>query len=207
MSLNNMDILSELFSSSALIKILRLFYLNPEEVFELKEISKKAKVSLKSARVEINLLKKIGFIKPGSKQIEIAYKTKKPRKKKVKGWVLNEPFPFLLPLKNLVLNAAPLSRDKILRKLKGLGRVKLIVLSGIFVQEEASRVDVLIVGDSLKKGKIENAIKSLEAEVGKELAWANMDSEEFLYRMAMYDKFVRDILDYPHEILINKLDI
>ena len=32
-----------------------------------------------------------------------------------------------------------------------------------------------------------------------------MDVEEFEYRYKMYDKFVRDILDLPHETIIDKV--
>lgn len=202
-----MDILSELFSSSALIKILRLFYLNPEKVFEPKEIAKRAKVSSKSARVELNILKKIGFVKPAVKEIEIVYKTRKPKKKKLKGWALNHNFPFFRALKNLVLNTEPIPYDKLLKMFKAVGRLKLVIVSGIFIQDDDSRVDVFIVGDSLKQKKIEKLIKDIEAQVGKELMYAALDTKEFLYRLAMYDKFVRDILDYPHKKLLNKLDL
>jgi hypothetical protein len=32
-----------------------------------------------------------------------------------------------------------------------------------------------------------------------------MDVEEYEYRMKMYDKFVRDIIEMPHETVIDKI--
>ena len=66
---------------------------------------------------------------------------------------------------------------------------------------------MLIVGDKLNKGKIEKEIKKLEAEIGKELVYALFDSKEFNYRLSMYDKLVRDILDFPHEVIFQTKEL
>ena len=47
----------------------------------------------------------------------------------------------------------------------------------------------------------------MEAEIGKELRYAVLNTKEFIYRLDMYDKFIRDILDYPHERLIEKIKV
>jgi hypothetical protein len=66
--------------------------------------------------------------------------------------------------------------------------------------------DLMIVGDRLDRKMIEGEIKKLESEVGKELRYALFDTEEFMYRLKMYDKLLRDVLDYPHEKIVNKID-
>ena len=43
----------------------------------------------------------------------------------------------------------------------------------------------------------------LEAEIGKELAYAVFDTPDFLYRANMYDKLVRDVIDFPHEKVLD----
>ena len=60
----------------------------------------------------------------------------------------------------------------------------------------------MIVGDNLKKVAIEGGIRKLEAEIGAELTYAVFNTKEFVYRLNMYDKLVRDILDFPHEVLL-----
>ena len=54
----------------------------------------------------------------------------------------------------------------------------------------------------MKKNKIEEGVRKIEAEIGTELVYAIFDTKEFVYRLNMYDKLVRDILDYPHEVLL-----
>lgn len=201
------DALERLFGSADRIKIIRLFYLNSKKVFINKDIARRAKVQNSSLRREISLLEKTGFIKKAADSVDSKTRAGRKRKVRVKGWMLNSAFPLLTPLKNLVLNVAPISRAEILKRLKNAGNVKLVILSGIFIQDDESRVDLLVVGDNLKQGVLEKEIAHIEALVGKELAYSVLTTQECTYRMGMYDKFIRDILDYPHEKILNKLDI
>ena len=206
-------VLEKLFSSAARIKIIRLFLLNHENLFTPTEISRRCKVLSSAMRREISVLKSIGFIKDKSETVETLISLKKGKIKnkkkrtKINGFVLNNFFPLLNPLKKLVLNAAPLNKEKMVKNLGAVGRIKLVVLSGIFIQSDESRLDILLVGDSVQKGKLERLIKNIEAEVGRELQYGLFSTKEFLYRMEMYDKFIRDIFDYPHEKVLNKLNI
>ena len=65
----------------------------------------------------------------------------------------------------------------------------------------------MIVGDKMNKAKIEKGVKRLEAEIGVELAYAIFNTKEFIYRLNMYDKLVRDILDFPHEVLVQAKEL
>lgn len=210
-----MDILGKLFSSGALVKIMRLFLLNPETPFEGNDIALRSKVSASGTRAELSLLHGIGFIKKkaftkGLPTKKIKRNTKnhsKPIRKKVVGWALNKDFAHLYALKTLLLNQDAVNKQVITKRLSRTGKIKLIVLSGIFLREDASRIDMLIVGDKINKKSLESALKHVESEVGKELSYAAMDTKEFHYRLGMYDKFIRDILDYPHEKLVDKINI
>ncbi len=199
------DILAKLFGSSSRVKIIRLFLLNPDEIFTLTEISRRAKATKEASRREIYVLRGAGLIKPKSDYVAGA--GAKNKKKKIQGWKLNESFPMIVSLNNFVLNTAPISRALLLKKLQKIGRIKLVILSGIFGKGDDSRVDIFVVGDGIKKGKLESIIRDIEAEVGKELQYAALSTEDFFYRLGMYDKFVRDVLDYPHEKILDKLNI
>ncbi|KKS37784.1 MAG: putative transcriptional regulator [Parcubacteria group bacterium GW2011_GWA2_42_14] len=128
-----------------------------------------------------------------------------PMKKQI--YFVNKDFQFFPELRLLALKAAPANRSHLLRRLNSLGGVKLAILAGIFINSENSRADLLLVGDKLKKARLNNFFSWLESEIGKELNYVVMPTEEFKYRMDMYDRFVRDILEYPHKKLINKMHI
>jgi len=206
-------ILAKLFDSADRIKLIRLFLLNPEEVLTAKEISERAKILPQPLRKEINLLFGINFICRKKRAKNTPIKKKSARggpisgRKKIDGWSLDPSFPLLTPLKDLVLDTTPLSREEFLKKIMRAGKINLVVLAGIFIQEDNSRVDVLVVGDKIKREMVEKVLKTTESEVGKELAYAIFSTEDFIYRVNICDKFVRDILDYPHQKIFNKLNL
>ena len=204
-----MDILGKLFGSAARVKIMRLFLLNSEEVFENSDVVKKSKVNAQIARKELLMLSKIGFIKKTSffKEFPARSKNKKPTKKRVSGWQLHKNFPLLQPVHELLVNTEPLGSREIADRLKRCGSIKLIIVSGAFIQNPDSRVDMLIVGDKLKKGAISSVLSVIESEVGKELSYTALETQEFKYRLSVYDKFIRDILDYPHTKIVDKIGV
>ena len=205
-----MDILGKLFGNPARVKIMRLFLLNPLTPFNIVEVSEKSKTKREIARKEAVLLELVGLVKKKTffKEISTKKHSKKVKKQRVSGWVLDESFPLLFPLKNILMSGNPLNRrEELVNRFKNCGRLKLLVVSGIFVQESDSRVDILVVGDGLEKRALESALRGLEAEMGKELTYAFLETPEFTYRMGIYDKFIRDIFDYPHEKVMDKIGI
>ena len=205
----SMDTLGKLFGSTARVKIMRLFLLNSEDIFETTAIIKRSKITKALAQKEVALLYRAGFIvkKQFTKVTLSKKKGAQPSKKKAVGWRLNLKYSILPTLKILLLNSEPLKRTEIASKFKKAGNIKLIITSGVFMQESDSRVDILIVGDNLNKGMIETALRNVEAEVGKELSYAFFNTQEYNYRLGICDKFVRDVLDYPHTIVMDKLTV
>ncbi len=205
-----MEILGKLLGTEERVKIMRLFLLNAEMCFDVSDIMERSKVSRSDLRREISLLLKIGFVKPKIFTKEVQQKrgnTMKVTKKKFSGWQLSIDFSLLLPVRNLLISSEPVKKEDIIDRFKNTGKVKLLLLSGVFLQKEDSRVDILIVGDDVKRKSVENALRSIEAEVGKELSYALFETQDFIYRLNVYDKFIRDILDFPNEKILNKLTI
>ena len=125
-------------------------------------------------------------------------------------YYLNRQFQYMDELMDLVLKSSPEEKEKMTEGLLKLGRVKLAIATGIFlnkVNAEAIATDLFIVGDDISRRKLRSFLKSLEADVGKEVRYVVMEKEEFQYRMGMFDRFIRVILEGPHEKLINRLGI
>ncbi len=91
--------------------------------------------------------------------------------------------------------------------MKGVGKIRLLVLAGVFIKNPESRLDILVPGDRIKKSSFDRVLRSLEAQIGKELLFSVFDTDDFKYRLAMRDKLVMDVLDFPHEKIVNKLGI
>ncbi len=97
--------------------------------------------------------------------------------------------------------------NSIMKRLSGVGKLKFVLVSGVFIQDFDSRVDILVVGDRIKSSALERAIRILESEVGKELRYAFFETNDFTYRLNIYDRLVRDIIDHPHQKIINKIGL
>lgn len=205
------EVLERLFGSSARIKIIRLFLMNPDEIFTQKSISRKCKIKNNVAKREIALLKNIDLIKQKSEKIDNIIKLKngkiKNKKKKIQGLKLNELSSLVYPLKKLIVNSVLIDKEKILKSLKSLGKMQVVIFSGFFIDSDESKVDLFIVGDGVSKAVIERLLRKIELKSGREIVYSLFDTKDFLYRFAMNDHFIRDVLDYPHEKVLNKLNI
>ncbi len=207
---NRMDILGKLFSSVPLVKVMRLFLMNPETGFETKEVAARAQIKESSARTELNLLKSAGMLKKKNFVKEVEVKNKKGTsfvKRRVEGWTLDPEFKYIDPLQSLLIGSDRIDRNDLIKRLKPAGRIKLLVIAGVFIRDPESRADMLIVGDNLKMKTLGNIVKTMESEIGKELKYAVFTSEEFKYRANMYDKLVCDIFEFDHEELIKSPDL
>jgi DNA-binding transcriptional ArsR family regulator len=205
-----MEELGKLFGNPARVKIIRLFLFNDEEAYDNEEISKRTKASKATVRKETLVLEKADLIKKRSFFKEVKRgrgKKAKMVKKRVRGWALNPDFYYLSALKNLLIKTPPFSNREIEKRFKKAGKVKLLLVSGVFIQEWDNKVDILVVGDKLNHSIVDHAVRVLESEVGTELSYTVFNTPEFEYRMNIYDKLIRNILDYPHSIVINKLGL
>lgn len=205
-----MDILGKLFGAESKVKIMRLFLFNPEIPFTNEDVAERTKSSLSAVRHELITLRKIKLIKGKSFSKRILKKNGKQSsfsKKRVWGWVLNSSFQYLSELQQLLIDASLLKGPELVRKLNPAGKLKLVITAGIFIQNLDSRVDVLVVGDHMKRSTAERALDSIQAEIGKELRYVILETSEFNYRLGMYDKLIRDILDFPHTVVLDRLGL
>lgn len=202
-----MEALEKLFGSSVRVKVLRLFLLNDTEIIDKSSVVKRAKISSSNAVKELNILEKIGFLKKRSFFREIKQKDGKIKKIRGKGYIVNDQFKLLIGLQNLLLNNISISGREIEDKLSRHGKIKVIITSGIFIQDPDSRVDLLIVADDVRHNQMKTSIAAIEAEIGKEIRYAIFNTEDFKYRLGIYDRLIRDVLDYPHEVIVDKMGV
>ena len=186
-------ILERLFDSPVRVKLLKFFIHNGARPYTLNEIIQFTQCRSRETRMELERLATVGLIRH--------------RKTRVPSYETNQGFVFLAELRSLVTKSSPASKERMFERLKRMGQIKLAVLSGIFVNADNSKADLLIVGDGISEGRLSQFFRDLEAEVGRELDYVVLSSKEFQYRNSMYDRFIRDIMERPHEKLIDRLEV
>ena len=204
-----MDTLAQLFGSATRVKLMRLFLFNPEVAFSLAESSRRVKALSTETRKEITRLIAAGVVKKRSVVREVAPKRGKGSVKKIHelGYGLDAKFLYLQSLKNLLITVSLHADDSLVKKIGTVGKVKLLIVSGVFIQEWDTRVDLLIVGDDLNTVRLEALMKTIESETGKELTYSAFNTEDFEYRLGIHDRLIRDILDAPHTTLVDKIGL
>lgn len=201
--------LDKLFGSKDKLKLIRFFLKNKDGFFEEKDICKKLNIKPQNFKKEVSslIVSKL-VLKNKEKKVFTFSSTKneKPKVKDVLGYRLNQEFPYKDSLYNLVFDYNTIDKENIFEIFKKVGKTKLFLLGGMFVGDAKARVDILYVGDSIKKLSMDKALEEVSAEMGGDIKVAVFDSEEFEYRKRMFDKFLKDIFTAPHEKLIAKID-
>jgi DNA-binding Lrp family transcriptional regulator len=198
------DPLAILFGSAARVKLLRFFVFNPHKVETFDEVSKRARLVRRTARTEMTTLEKAGIIKKRTIYIPVPDKSKKM---KAVGYTLDKSFSHLSALQSFLFATAPINGKTLLRHLRTAGTLDFVTSAGVFVQEFEHRLDVMVAMKKLDETKVANAIRALEAELGIDIKFAAMTTEDLRYRIGMHDKLIRDVFDYSHEILVDKAGI
>jgi hypothetical protein len=185
-----MKSVSHIFGGEAKVKLMRLFVFNPTATYTTTDCAERTQEKRPLIARELRNLSKANFIK-----------------RKSTGYMLNPAYPYLGALEHFLIDASPLTEREVIKKIARAGSLKLVTISGVFLHDPEARVDLLVVGDHLKKGSLIQSIKAIEAELGREIRYAFFETADFNYRLGLYDKLVRDILDFKHKKIFNKLGI
>ena len=195
--------LSILFGSTARVKLLRFFLFNPSKEFLFDDITKRARLVRRTARTEVSALERAGVIRQKNVLIDVG----KKKKMKAIAYTLNKDFQELQALQTFLFDTAPIDGKNLLKHLRKAGTLDFVGVAGVFVRDFEQPLDVLIATKKLSLSAVEKAIRSLEAEVGIEIRFAAMSSEDLMYRVGMYDKLTRDFFDYSHLLLVDKMGV
>lgn len=189
-----MDPLARLFGSFARLKLLRLFFFNDDAAFTITEIAFRTKTLKEHVRKELTQLLAAGIVRKRAGKNGAAYTVSR------KFLQYEALLAFLRATTNL-------SDTDIINTLKKAGNIRLVAMSGLFTGAIETKIDILVVGDNLDDRHLESAIHTLEAEFGRELSFAAFSTEDFRYRVGVYDRLIRDVFDYPHRTILDKIGI
>jgi predicted nucleotidyltransferase len=189
-----MDPLARLFGSYARLKLLRLFVFNEDASFAVDDIVFRTKTLKEHVRKELTVLTAAGIV----------------RKKSGKGgtaYTVDRKFPHYEPLQAFLRTTTNMGDAEILGTLKRAGSLRIVTLSGMFTGVIETKIDLLVVGDKLDEKILATAVHAIEAELGRELSYASFTTEDFRYRVGVYDRLIRDVMDYPHRTILDKVGI
>lgn len=188
----------QLFGSKTRVKLLQLFFSNPNRSYYVREITRKIDEQINSVRRELANLLSIGIISSDTNNNRLYYE-------------VNQKYEYYDALSTIFGNAkvSPSKKDADSGQavtddnLSSIGNVELAILTGHFTRDESSGVDVLIVGD-VNPTQLSKYIAELEKQENKELRYTVMAVDEFNYRKQVNDRFVGLITKSKNQVLVDK---
>lgn len=186
--------IEQLFGSKTRVKLLQLFYSNPNRPFYVREITRKIDEQINSVRRELANLLSIGIISSDDTGNRLYYE-------------VNQKYEYFEPLeaifgngvaKSITTNVSEAADD-----IKSLGNVELAIYTGQFTRDETAGVDFVIVGD-VNPTQVAKYVTELEQQEGKELRYVVMTIDEYHYRGQIKDRFLSLVLASKMQVLIDK---
>lgn len=216
--------IEQLFGSKTRVKLLQLFYSNPNRAFYVREITRKIDEQINSVRRELSNLLSIGIITSDATQnrlyyeVNQDYKHYKPLGMIFGGLKAEEPATAAEkspkkdkksaePASAPAAPKADVSEEHPMAKsFRGLGRVELAVLTGQFTRDESAGIDVLIVGN-VTEAKADKFMADLEKVENKELRYTILPLDNYRYRLQINDRFISNVLGAKKQVIINTQDL
>ncbi len=189
--------IEQLFGSKTRVKLLQLFYTNPNRSFYVREITRKIDEQINSVRRELANLLSIGIISSEDDNTNKLY------------YEVDQTFEYYDALSAIFgtkrkTNTKTLpakSEDR--SEITSVGNVELAILTGQFTRDESAGIDLLIVGDT-NHTKVQKYVEEFEAKEGKEIRYTVMTRKDFEYRRQVKDRFINTVLSAKRQVLVDK---
>ena len=203
--------LEQIFGSKTRTRLLKLFLLNPEKVFFIRELTRLIDTQINSVRrelqnlVQCKVIREAG-IKGTNKNDEDGLSKKKQSFEKIakRYFQANEDYLLFREFRAIFLRGPFLHQDDLVRDILTLEHLDMAILSGFFVENDDSHVDLLIVGN-ISRQKLTKIIHGFEKVFEKEINYTALTKEEYLYRHSLSDRFLFTILEGKNKIIIDTI--
>jgi predicted transcriptional regulator len=195
--------IEQLFGSKTRVKLLQLFYSNPNRSYFVREITRKIDEQINSVRRELSNLLSIGIITSDNTNNKLYYE-------------VNQKFEYYEPLQQIFggglkksakksVAAAGTDTDETSSEidLRAVGHIDLAVFTGQFTRDDTAGVDFLIVGE-VNPNALQKYVDELETKENKTLRYAVMSLADFQYRQQIRDRFATAIHQAKKQVLVDK---
>jgi predicted transcriptional regulator len=193
----------QLFGSKTRVKLLQLFYSNPNRSYYVREITRKIDEQINSVRRELSNLLSIGIITSDNTNNKLYYE-------------VNQKYEYYDPLQKIfgkqakttssVKTSLTSAEEEIDAELKSIGQIDLAVYTGQFTRDESAGIDFLIVGE-VNTNALKKYIEDLESRENKSIRYSVMSLPDFRYRQQIRDRFATSIAKSKKQVLVDTFSL
>lgn len=189
-----------LFGSKTRVKLLHLFLNNPAQPFYVREITRIIDEQINSVRRELANMLEVGIILSESVDNRLYYQS-------------NQRYEYFVPLRAIfsdskikiqenVAKSVDIQNEEYEQKISAISGVRLVIFAGCLIKESKSNLDILIAGD-VSAAKVKSLIANIEKKEGREISYTVISYDEFYYRLSVRDKFIIDVLNNKHKVVVD----
>jgi len=183
--------LEDIVDSKHSAELLSFFLLAPPRAYSFLELSKRLRFSNATLTKAINHLLALSMIKP-------------IREGKTRYFMVSEKHKLLPDIRKSLQKSQRRYEDELFAAVKKLGKVQAAFLSGIFTGHAELPVDILIVG-KINLNKLSRFLEGCKKMMGRDINYSIMTPEEFRLRRDTFDRFIKDVFDYSHITVVDKI--
>ena len=191
--------IEQLFGSKTRVKLLQLFYSNPNRSFYVREITRKIDEQINSVRRELSNLLSIGIITSDNTNNKLYYE-------------VNQKYEYFQPLQTIFGGGVKKASRQVAidqeqtetdSELKSIGHIDLAVYTGQFTRDDSSGIDFLVVGD-INPNAMQKYVEDLETKEGKSIRYTVMNLPDFRYRQQIRDRFIVSVTNSKKQVLVDR---
>jgi hypothetical protein len=188
-----MTVLERIFGVEERVSLLRFFIFHPEEDFTLRELQRRLRRRSPRLSRAVRELAALGCLVAGVRAAtgESVYRVDPT-------WLLFPEFRALFTKGQLLLE------HDLVRRLQRAGRLRFFVLTGLFVGDYHGPTDVLLVGQ-INRRQVAMLLRRFERDLNREIKYTVMTPPEYRYRKDVGDRFLYDILERRHVVVVDTL--
>ncbi|OGV96516.1 hypothetical protein A2W24_03310 [Microgenomates group bacterium RBG_16_45_19] len=182
--------LKDFIISRVRVKLLKIFYDNPQEMLYVRQLTRIADEEINAVRRELDRMDKCGLIKKEKRGNRLYY-------------FINQSYDFYEDLLSLVAKSTGVGLN-LRENRKKLGKVKFALLSGKFVRRKdrlSDEVDLLLVGDVVMP-ELNLIVLKEQTRLKTEINYTVMTEAEFMFRKSRRDPFLLAILSKSRIMII-----
>lgn len=182
--------LTDFMISRVRVKLYKIFFDNPTEMFYVRQLTRMASEEINAVRRELARMENKGVVRSEKRGNRLYYS-------------VNEAYDYYEDLLSLVAKSTGLGLQ-IRTSRKALGKIKFAMLSGKFVrrkERDNQEVDLLIVG-AISLPELTAIVQKEEQRRQTEINYTVMTTEEFVFRKSRRDPFLLGVLSRSRVMVI-----
>lgn len=193
---NNMYTIDQLFTSRARVELLKLFLLNPELDYYLREAASLTDLPLQAIQREVEKLTNAGLLEKTARGNRVYLRA-------------NRKSPIFEEMRSIIIKTVGLG-DALRQALDvGEDKIRIAFIFGSLARGEdtgLSDIDLIVIG-AISGRELASLLSSARKTIGREINQLSLTEDEFKKRLAEKDHFLSDMIRQPKLFLIGDEDV